>query len=82
MVWEEQPGEPASKATLRVLIEDYNGRFIVEHSMKVEEQLLKELRAYYARMKEIFREKVQGTSILLNEVASACSPTEAKYLQE
>jgi hypothetical protein len=82
MVWEEQPGEPASKATLRVLIEDYKGRFIVEHSMKVEEQLLKELRAYYARMKETFREKVQGTLILLNEVASACSPAEAKYQQE
>ena len=82
MVWEEQPGEPASKATLRILIEDYRGRFIEEHSIKIEEQLLKELRSYYTRMKETFREKMQGAPMLSNEVASACSPAEAKYLQE
>jgi hypothetical protein len=59
MIWEEVLGEPATRATLRVLIEDYGGLFVDEHEIVIDDSALAALRAYYEGTREAFWKKVK-----------------------
>ncbi len=70
-IWEEKLGEAPTKATFQVLIEDLEGRFLEEHIVPVDQQLQEELAAYYDRMRQAIRDKLEDGGATFTGVASS-----------
>jgi hypothetical protein len=75
-IWEEKLGEAATKATLQVLVEDLEGRFIEEHTVPVDQRLQEELAVYYNRMRQEIQNKLEGggTAFIRLDAPASCQP--------